>query len=148
MNHRAQAAVEYMVITGLSLLILLVLLNAAQQQVSKTQAQTRMDAVGKAADKIKEAADFVYVHGHPTRLTIDVYLPPELDPERSYIANSTINLALKVGGTYSDVWRGTRGKVAWDARGNSKIPAIEGYYTLVVESTDESLGGVIDVHLK
>ncbi len=96
---------------------------------------------------MKEAVDFAYIHGYPTKLTISVYLPPDLDGTRSFIDNKTINLAINVAGEYTDVWRSTRGEIGWDVYGESEFPTSEGYYVFVVESTPyEDYGGMIDIH--
>jgi len=146
MEPKAQAAMEYMVITGISLLILLVLLNTAYRKVGEMQKQADLDAAERAVNKLKEAADFVYVHGHPSKLTIEVYLPGGVYAPNTYVSGNTINLALGQGDTYTDVWRGTKGPVEWDAGGNTTMPSVRGYYVITVESGGPLLGGVINVH--
>lgn len=140
MDKRAQAAMEYLVLTGFSLLILLILLTATYQRMSLTEKSLDLDSAERATFRIKEAADFVYTHGHPTKLTIPVYIPKDIEPSHTYIGNYTINIALRGGPTYTDVWRPTRGRVEWDVSGATEFPMTEGYYTMVVESTE--YGGV------
>lgn len=148
MDKKAQAAMEYLILTGLSLLILLILLTAVYQRMSQTEKSLDIDSAERAVYRFKEAADFVYIHGHPTKLTISVYLPKDIKPGNSYIENNTVNIAMRVSGTYTDVWKPTRGNVAWDLIGSSEFPTTEGYYVFVVESTayGSLYNGTINIH--
>jgi len=128
---------EYLVLTGFTMLILMVLLVAAYNRVSSSEKQIGIDTAERAVSRIKEAADFVYIHGHPTKLTITVYFPGDVEEGHSFMDNGTINLAVDVLGSHTDVWKSTRGEVEWDIYGNSAgFPTQEGYYVLKVESTD------------
>jgi len=124
---------EYLVLTGFMMLILSVLLVAAYLKIGQSQKHFDIDSAERAINELKRAADFVYIHGHPTKLTISIYLPMDMDPDHSYIENNTINIAMRVGDSYTDVWRRTRGQVGWGGSGN--MPSTEGYYVFVVEST-------------
>jgi len=126
---------EYLILTGFTMLILSILLVAAYTKIAGSEKQVDIDAAERAVNRIKEAADFAYIHAHPTKLTISVYLPPDLDGAHSFIDNRTINLAINVAGDYTDVWRSTKGAIGWDVYGESEFPTSEGYYVFVVEST-------------
>jgi len=135
-GRKAQAAMEYMVLTGFTLLILGILLVAAYAKISQSEKHLDIDSAERAVSELKRAADFVYLHGHPTRLTVSVYLPQDIDVSQSYVDNNTINIAMRAGGSYTDVWRRSRGEVF------GEIPSNEGYYVFVVESTES---GQIDI---
>lgn len=138
---------EYLVLTGFTLLILGIMLVAAYSKMSSSQKSMDIDSAERAVSRLKEAADFVYLHGHPTKLTVDVYLPPDIERSYSFIENKTINLAIDVRGDHTDVWRSTRGDVGWDLYGSSGMPASAGYYVLIVESTPyDQFGGMINIH--
>lgn len=126
---------EYLVLTGFMMLILSVLLVAAYLKIGQSEKHLDIDAAERAVNELKRAADFVYVHGHPTRLTLSIYLPADMEPEASFVENNTIDIAMRVGETYTDVWRRTRGAVLWDFYGSGEMPSTEGYYLFVVEST-------------
>jgi uncharacterized protein (UPF0333 family) len=132
-NKKAQAAVEYLVLTSLSLIILMVLLTAAYSRISSSEKQMDLDSAERAVARLKEAADFVYIHGDPTKLEVSVYFPVDIDPINSYIANKTINLGIWYGDGHTDVWMGTRGNVRWEPE--NEMPSREGYYIFYVEST-------------
>ena len=148
MDKKSQAAMEYLTLTGLSMLILLILLVAVYERMSRSEKSLDLDSAERAAFRLKEAADFVYIHGHPTKLTIPVYLPGDIESDHSYIANNTINIAMRISGAYTDVWKPTRGDVSWDLGGSTQFPTTEGYYLFVVESTAYSslYNGTINIH--
>lgn len=139
---------EYLVLTGFSLLILMILLVSAYTRVSDTERQIGTSSLERTVLKIVEAADFVYIHGHPTKLEISVYLPGGIDDKNSFFSNKTINFAMGVDGTHTDVWHSTRGDVEWDIEGDSGLIHREGYYTLNVESTAFSspYNGTINIY--
>lgn len=141
---------EYMALTGFSLLILGIMLVATYDKMSSSEKQVDVDSAERAVARITEAADFVYIHGDPTILTIQVYLPADMESLYSFIGNKTVNLAIDIGGQHTDVWRSTRGAVGWDlGKSSSQIPNTEGYYTLIVQSTPYTgaFQGKIDIHL-
>jgi uncharacterized protein (UPF0333 family) len=144
---KGQAAVEYLVLTGFTMLFLMILLVASYTRMSASEKQIDMNSAEKAVNRMKEAVDFVYIHGHPTKLTISVYLPKDIDPDNSFIANSTINLAMRSASTHTDVWRPTLSDAAWDAYGDSSFPSSEGYYNFIVESTPyDHFAGLVNIH--
>ncbi len=145
---------EYLILTGFTMLILAILLVAAYTKISGSEKQVDIDSAEKAVNRIKEAVDFAYIHGYPTKLTISVYLPPDLDGARSFIDNRTINLAINVGKEYTDVWRSTKGEIGWDVYREppSEFPTSEGYYVFIVESTPyadfggPNSSGMVNIH--
>ncbi len=139
---------EYLVLTGFIMIILMTLLIATYTKISSVEKEIDVDAVGRAVDRLKEAADFVYAHGHPTKLTVSVYLPGDIDSENTFIENKTINIAVDVRGEHTDVWRSTAGNVGWDLYSSSEFPTGEGYYVFLVESTpfDSIYNGTINIH--
>jgi len=148
MKRKGQAAIEYLVLTGFTMLILTILLIAAYNRMSSSEKQIDLNSAEVAVNKLKEASDFVYIHGDPTKLTVSVYLPKDLVNAQSYIDNKTINIAMNVQGEYTDVWRSTLGNIGWDLEGVTSFPTTEGYYILIVESTDfDSIyNGTINIH--
>jgi uncharacterized protein (UPF0333 family) len=148
MKKKAQAAMEYLVLTGFTMLILMILLVTAYTKIADTEKQIDLDATERAVLRLKEAADFVYIHGHPTKLEISAYLPGDIERNESFISNSTINFAVRSKAGHTDVWRSTRGEVGWDLEGGTQLPVEEGYYVFTVESTDyDSVhGGTINIH--
>jgi hypothetical protein len=147
---KGQAAVEYLVLTGFSMLIIMILMTAAYTRLSATEMQSDIDAAERAVLRLKEAADFAYIHGHPTRLTVSAYFPNNILASQSYISNSTINIAMLTRAGHTDVWASTRADVGWDLGqdpdADSEMPFQEGYYVFIVESTDAGAqGGAINI---
>jgi hypothetical protein len=146
MKRTGQAAMEYLILTGFTMLILMVLLIAAYTRMAASEKQIDMNAAERGVNKLMETADFVYIHGHPTKLTVQVYFPNDIS--HSYVDNKTINLAMNVQGEHTDVWRSTRGEVGWDLGEATTFPDTEGYFVFIVESTDyDSIyNGTINIH--
>ncbi len=143
-----QAAIEYLVLTGFTMLLLMILLVAAYGKMSAVEKQVDINSAEKAVLKLKAAADFAYIHGHPTKVSVSVYLPGDLEGGESFVGNGTINLAMRVGSGYTDVWASTRGAVGWDLEGSSPFPATEGYYIFTAESTEYggAYNGTVNLH--
>lgn len=150
MNLRrlGQAAMEYLVLTGFTMLILMILLVAVYNKMSAAEKQIDINSAEKAVLKLKAAADFAYIHGHPTKVSVSVYLPGDIEASKSFIGNNTVNLAVRVGGNHTDVWYSTRGGVGWDLEGSSPLPSTEGYYVFTVESTEYGgiYNGTVNIH--
>jgi len=132
---KGQAAIEYLVLTGFTLVILMILLVSAYTKISSSETVADVSTLQNAVSKLKEASDFVYIHGHPTKLTVNVYLPGLIDQSNSFIGNKTINFAAATRAGPTDVWASTRGEIGWDLFGSSSLPSTEGYYLFIVEST-------------
>lgn len=147
-KREGQAAIEYLVMTGVALLALLVLLSGVYTRLSNTETDLDVSSVHNAVNKLKEATDFVYSHGHPTRITLSVYFPGNIEPGFTYINGTTINFAVTIADSYTDIWAATKGNVAWDLYGGSAIPTQEGTYLLIVESTlpGDPYNGTINIY--
>jgi uncharacterized protein (UPF0333 family) len=145
MMKKGQAAMEYLVLTGFTLVVLSILLVASYLHVSDSEKQLNIDSAERAVTKLQSAIDFVYIHGHPTKLEVHVYFPPDI--QSAYVSNSTVNLAMGTTEGYTDIWRSTIGEADWDVTDITEMPVHEGYYVLVVESTDfdSEYSGVINV---
>jgi len=113
------------------MIVLCILLVAAYLKMGQSEKHLDIDAAERAVNELKRAADFVYIHGHPTKLAVSVYLPPDIEFGESFIENNTINLAMEVTQGHTDVWRRARGDVF------GTVPSSEGYYVFTVESTED-----------
>lgn len=133
MENRAQASLEYMVMLALSLIIFSAIVYGTSVLISSSSIQVGVDSAQRAVEKLKGAADFVYVHGHPSRTEIDVYIPPNIENMVILPTNNSILARVSVGETYTDIYGVTKGKVYGDLSDVTK----EGYYVFRVETTSE-----------
>lgn len=126
-----QSSLEYMVMLALALGVFTLVLIAAAHLISGATSQMSVESAQRAVSEIKEAADFVYVHGHPSKLRIRVYVPPNIG--RSDIEDEnhkTVYFRLDTPPEYTDVYAVTRGNITGDISALER----EGYYVLNVES--------------
>jgi len=141
MRNKGQAAMEYMTMIGLSLLILMGLLVVVHFMTTAANDQIKMNTAHDAVNKLAEAADFVYIHGHPTKITVYVDIPENIinDPANTYISGKTINLGTSISGEVNDIYAVTKGNV------EGTLPATKGYYVFIVKSTGEDIADNISI---
>jgi uncharacterized protein (UPF0333 family) len=133
MKSKGQASLEYMIMLALSLMIFSAVIYVTSVLISSSSTQVGVDSANKAVEKIKSACDFIYVHGHPSRTEINVYIPPNIENLTVLDTNNSIKASVSVGETFTDIYGVTKGKVYGDLSEVNK----EGYYLLRVESTSE-----------
>jgi len=132
MDKRAQASLEYMVMLALSLGIFASILYVVSNLISTSSVQIGLDSAVRASTRLREAADFIYVHGHPSKTQINVYIPPNVE-EVSIVDNKTINIRVSVKDAYTDIYEMAKGTVVGDLSSMGR----EGYYVLSVESNPD-----------
>jgi uncharacterized protein (UPF0333 family) len=93
---KAQAAMEYMMLFSISLLIIGVLWYVSNENITDTQWALQFTNVKNALEKIVHNADVVYLQGPPAKIYIDVYFPETV--EKVYIVDSAVLVEMK--------WRG------------------------------------------
>jgi len=133
MSVKAQASLEYMVMLGISLAVFAAILYVTNNLISTSSAQIGVDSAFRAVVKMREAADFIYVHGHPSKTQINVYIPPNVE-KVSVDNNNSISVRIALGQYYTDIYEVTKGKVY----GNLSSLQREGYYVLNVESQPDN----------
>jgi len=131
MNLKAQASLEYMVMLALSLMIFSSILYVTNALITTSSVQVGVDSAYRAVDKMKDAADFIYVHGHPSRTEVKIYIPPNIEQMNILDTNNSIVARVSVGESYTDIYAVTKGKVYGDL---SQVLR-EGYYVFRIEST-------------
>jgi uncharacterized protein (UPF0333 family) len=133
MDSKAQASLEYMIMLALSLTVFSAIIYVTSGLITTSSMQVGVDSAQRAVDKMRSASDFVYVHGHPTRTEINVYIPPNIENLSILDTNNSIRARVSVGETYTDIYSVTKGKIY----GNLAAVEGEGYYVFRVESTSE-----------
>ncbi len=131
MTSKGQASLEYMVMLAISLAVFAAVLYVTSILISTSSVQVGVDSANRAVEKLKSAADFIYVHGHPSRTEVNVYIPPNIENMDIVGRNNSLRARVAVGETYTDIYGVTKGKIYGDLSYVDK----EGYYVLRVEST-------------
>ncbi|MBM3308929.1 MAG: hypothetical protein FJY77_01620 [Candidatus Altiarchaeales archaeon] len=133
MEKKAQASLEYMIMLALSLGIFAAILYVVSNLISTSSVQIGLDSAVRASNRVREAADFIYVHGHPSKTQVNVYIPPNVE-DVSIIGNRSINIRVSIKDAYTDIYDLTKGTVVGDLSSINK----EGYYVLSVESNPDN----------
>jgi len=132
-NSGGQSSLEYMIMLALALAVFTIILVASTQLITGSSSQISVEAAQRGVFEIKEAADFVYVHGHPSKLRIKVYVPPNVKESGIELENNkTVYISLDSPPNQTDVYAVTRGNIT----GNLSAMWREGYYIIDVESID------------
>jgi uncharacterized protein (UPF0333 family) len=131
--RRGQASLEYMIILALSLLVFSSILYVTNMLISTSSVQVGVESAGRAVYKLRDASDFIYVHGHPSRTEVRVYIPPNIEFLNVTGENNSILARVSVGRSYTDIYGVTKGSVYGDFTAVGR----EGYYLFRVESESE-----------
>jgi len=133
MLKKGQASLEYMIILALALGVFAAILYVTTMLIVSSSSQLGIDSAVRAVQEVKEAADFIYIRGHPSKTQINVRIPSNI--EDMSINNSVVRLRISVANSYTDVYQVTKGNLSSDI--SPMCPGgvcREGYYVLSVES--------------
>jgi len=128
---KLQIATEYLIIISFALMVLipyiLYLYSASQQY----QEQSFLTIASESVKKIGEACDWVYLQGEPSRLTIKVTIPKNV--EDILFLNKTIIWKVRSSSGISDIYYTCLANVT------GYLPIKEGEYFVIVKAIE---GGV------
>jgi len=130
---KSQASLEYMVMLALSLGIFVAILYVATSLISTASSHIGIDSAYRAVQEIREKADFIYIHGHPSKTQSNVYISPSV--ENVSINGKTVRIRVSVDHSYTDIYAITKGQLTGDLSSIKR----EGYYVLNIESTPNDL---------
>jgi len=128
-----------MVMLALSLIIFAAIITFSMTMLSGVRSQLATDSAFKAVEEIKESADFIYVHGHPSKIRRNVRIPSNV--ENVTLDGSLIKITVSTGQSFTDIYDITKGNItAADAMSYLCSGGIcrEGNYLLNVESLDST----------
>lgn len=151
MKSRGQVSLEYMTMLGLSLIIFAAVLYVATFLISTSGMQIDVDTAYRAVQGIKESADFIYVHGHPSKIPAEINIPSNV--EDISIENKVVRIRLSVGGSFTDVYAVTKANMTFAQEAYNEIcsPSShvcgEGRYVLIFESMDPDFSLGYDVNI-
>ena len=123
-----------MIMLALSLVVFSGVLYITSILITTSSTQVGVDSAYRAVERMRSAADFIYVHGHPSRTEINVYIPPNIENLSILDSNNSIRARISVGKTYTDIYGVTKGRVYGSIH---EYVTKEGYYVFRVESTSD-----------
>ena len=115
---RAQVSVEYLIVVGIALLILIPAILYANQILSSSKKELRMNLAENAVERLAENADWVYSLGPPSRVSLTVYIPEYVE----YVNISDHKISIKLKDYPREIFKNTKGNVT------GYIPPENGYY--------------------
>lgn len=138
-----------MTILGLSLIIFAAILAVAIFLMSTSSTQIDVDTAYRAVQGIRESADFIYVHGYPSKIQSSIHIPGNV--EEVYMEGKVVRIRLGMGDSYTDVYAVTKANITGSTAVGEICPqgvCKEGYYVLVFEALDPSDPANPDVEIK
>jgi len=111
-DKKAQASLEYMVMLAISLLIFTTIIAFSINMVNNVKNQLGVDAAFKAVEEIKEASDFIYVHGNPSKVRRNVRIPPNVG--NITLLGNLIKVGIDTGPSYTDIYDVTKSNITID----------------------------------
>ncbi len=117
---RGQVAVEYLIIISVSLIIIIPLSLYMNQSLMGYRDDTKISRAWNAVKKIGESTDWVYSQGPPAKLTLEIYIPNDVD-EISF-DNKTVLFRVRTSSGVSDVFYNTVPEI------QGSLPEKSGYY--------------------
>lgn len=101
-NARGQAALEYMVMLGFAIMIILPLWLYVNSSIGDTAGELDLTYARVAVDKVKDAADSVYVQGPPASIYLDLDMPGNI--QSATVSGREIQIKLSTKGGVADVY--------------------------------------------
>ncbi|MFQ5405546.1 MAG: hypothetical protein ACE5DI_00100 [Candidatus Micrarchaeia archaeon] len=135
-STRAQAALEYMLIIGVSLAILLPLWLYANSSIEDTKASLQIAYARNSLNKIGEAADAAFVEGPPAKFSLYLTFPQGI--ESTSVSGREASMRLNLldrPGSVSDVFVSTIGNMT------GTLPTQSGPLRLFVKAEYNSTNG-------
>ncbi len=125
---KGQISLEYIAILVLILFFITpIWLHSMNVQYQSTT-QMSLSYAKLAAERVADAADFIYSQGPPASIRLMVYIPSGV--ESSNITNNTILFKLRYGNKLSDVFATSTAPL------NGSLPVNEGNYRIIIEAND------------
>lgn len=91
-NKRAQTSIEFLVILGIALLVIVIGITISQNQQSAVVNQKDTSDVRNALYDLSSAAKEVYAQGEGSKKRVYVTLPSSYEPQYSFVANKSIKI--------------------------------------------------------
>ncbi len=135
MDNRAQVSLEYMIVLGISLVVLVSVLLVVNNMINAAGTTVSVSSAYAAMEGLREGADFIYVTGYPAKIRKSIFIPNNI--VRADITGRMIKLRLEVasaiGSSYTDVYAITKGNVTGNICPGG---CSEGNYLIVFDAID------------
>ncbi len=126
-RRKAQAALEYMMVVGMVLIILAPIIYYSYQQ---NEIAIRASQAKLAASRISSAADSIYAQGPGAKTFLDILLPAGYSPQ-SFVSGNIINIRVYTAAGLGDFVETTRANMSGFLPGDSGYRRI---YLMMLDS--------------
>lgn len=123
---KLQVAVEYILIIGLSLAILIPYIAYLTQVAQSYKEENALLTAKNSLEKLGQSIDWVYYQGEPAKIEIEILIPENV--ESMEIINNTIIWKVRTSAGVSDIYYTSVANIS----GN--LPTKSGYYKMVIEA--------------
>lgn len=121
---KGQVAQEYLIIISVAMLILIPVIYHANNMLISYRDENKISSAKNSVNKLGETANWVFSQGPPARLTVEIYIPK--DVENISLDNKTINFEVRTSSGLTDVFYETIAEL------DGSIPETNGYYRVAV----------------
>ncbi len=128
---KAQVALEYLIIVGLGLMIILPYILYSNQLLVGYKGDNSVTLARVAVNKLGQSADWVFSQGEPAMLSTEIYIPDGVTSVQ--FLNSTLVFKVRTSAGVSDVFYTSTANLT----GN--IPTTSGYYVVNITAQDSTV---------
>ncbi len=126
--NKSQAAIEYLVLSTVLILIISIVLWYSLTISSNTSAQIKVSQLQSLVKRLKEVSDILCIEGEPARHSISAYIPSGVVD--AGFENYTIFYNIRIDSSIVPVYDVSNCKL------NGSLPINEGYYVIVLEAME------------
>ena len=126
-----QAALEYMIIISIALVMISPLILRSQETIGNIQSAKNTVTLGSSLDTIQKGVKLVYSQGEPSKLSFDVKIPPGV--VNASVQDTYIYYAIEVNGGEAPYYR------FFDFNLTGELPEERGLYTISAKSEGDNV---------
>ncbi|MEM5874964.1 MAG: hypothetical protein QXW01_02070 [Candidatus Aenigmatarchaeota archaeon] len=128
---KSQVSIEYLIIISFSLMVLVPIIIFIYDYHKTQKEEYYLFIASETVKKIGEAVDYVYLQGEPSKITIRVTIPQNL--EEIKVLNKTIVFRVRAYGGISDIYYNSICEIF------GYIPKEEGEYFLTIQAKERGV---------
>ncbi len=99
---KAQVSIEYMIITGIGILLILLSSNFLLRTYNEYVDENKISLAKNTVYKIGETSDLVFSQGPPAKMQIEIYIPKGI--EEISFSNKTLLFKVKTSSGVNDIF--------------------------------------------
>ena len=131
---KAQAAIEYMMIISIVMVIMIPLLFLVNSYMSQGKDELKVRALEDSVDALAEAADMVYFQGYPAKMTMKFYVPENVI--MTNVSNNLIRVRILTSSGAIDITGFTQANLT------GTLPTRSGIYKIRIIAQEDGLVNV------